>query len=165
MSAWSDAFSEVKSVVEPDRDPQLDYGDGVTANPVKELDAAILSSVRGVTWSASATLVYGQTVFPSSRNGHRYRVTAGGQLAATEPSWPTAQESSVTSGAVTLVEDGMDFDSIYDLRAAKYRALDKKVMKAANDNQYLNDARGQASSFLYLNLVRERDKYKDFGVA
>ena len=165
MPAWSEAFAEVSAAVVPDENPVLTKGDGEEPDPAMELDAAILGAVRGVLWSASATFTYGQIVFPTARNGHRYKVVTAGTGDATEPTWPTGIGGQVSSGTVIFEEAGGDYSNIYNLRKAKYDALDRKVKKAMNENQYLQDSRGQASSYLYLNLVRERDKYVSIGIA
>jgi hypothetical protein len=165
VSAWSDAFAELVRLAQPDSEPVLTKGGGTTADATKELDAILLANARGITWASGATVVYGDTILPLTRMGRRFRVTTGGVLGSTEPAWGDYEGSVVTSGTVVMAEDGSDFGNLYDVRGAAYRALDLKVQKAVNKDQYLQDARGQASSFLYLNLVRERDKYKSVGVA
>lgn len=163
--AWSDAFNEVVRVVQPDLDPALTKGDGTTPDDTKELDQIILNSARGVMWASGLAVNYGDTIFPASRMGHVFIVTVKGNLGATEPTWPTSDGATVTSGSVTMVESGPDYRSIYDLRKAKYDALDLKVQKAASKNQAISDGRGQATSYLYLNLVRQRDKWVAIGVS
>jgi hypothetical protein len=165
LSDFSDAFSEVKRVVQPDLDPRLSYGDGQVPDPDSDLDAIILASVKAALWESGASVKYGDVIVPTAGNGRRYRVTVAGVLGSTEPTWPTSDYGSVTSGEVTLVEDGYFVGSVYDVRKAIYAALDLKVQRSVNKDQYLQDSRGQASSFLYLNLVRERDKYKPVGIA
>lgn len=162
MSAWSDAFAELVRKVEPDRAPALTKGDGASPDPTKELDAVLLASVRGSTWIANTAYVYDQVVFPTVRNGHKYRVLTPGTSGATQPTWP--DWGYVTDGTVELYEDGADFPNIYDVRRAAYEALDRKVKRKMTDNTYLQDGRATASSYDYLNLVRERDKYLSIGV-
>lgn len=165
MSDFSTAFAEVKRAVQPDETPKLTYGDGQTPNEEMELDQIILANVRAKVWASGLQVGYGDIIVPTVGNGQKYRVATPGTLGATEPtSWP-GEFGSVTSGDVTLVEDGAFTGNTYDIRRAKYEALDLKVKRSASENQYLNDARGQASSFQYLNWARERDKYKAVGVA
>jgi hypothetical protein len=166
VSDFAEAFAEVKRAVQPDVDPKLSYGSGETPDADSELDAIILASARAKVWETGLEVKYGERVVPTVGNGRWYRVTKAGALGDTEPtSWPEYDYGSVESGTVMLQEDGRFVGSLYDVRAAKYAAWDVRVARASNDNQYLNDARGQASSFTYLNCVRERDKYKPVGIA
>jgi hypothetical protein len=165
VSQWSDAFTEVFDAVQPTVEPVLTYGGGVTADATKELDRIILASARGTPWSASLVVTYGQIVFPSVRMGRRFKVVQAGTMAATEPTWPEYDYGFVSSGTAELVEDGPDYANVYDIRRAIYKALDAKVQKSVNQNQYIQDSRAQASSYLYLNLVRERDRYASVGIA
>lgn len=119
MSDFSEAFAEVKRVVQPDVDPVLTYGDGTTPDPTKELDSIILASARAMVWQASLAVKYGDIVVPTVGNGRRYRVVTAGTLGSTEPSsWPDYDYGSVESGTATLEEDGRFVGSIYDVRAA-----------------------------------------------
>jgi hypothetical protein len=165
LSAWSDAFSEVFDAVQPADNPTLTYGDGITPDPTKELDKSIINTARGKLWASGLAVNYGDTIFPTVRMGHAFKVIVGGSLGTTEPTWLTSDGATVTSGSVTLAESGTDSSSIYDTRAAKYDALNKKVMKSVPKNQTISDGRGQANSYLYLNLVRERDKHIAVGVS
>lgn len=165
MSQFSDAFTEVFNATRPDKDPTLSYGGGSTPDATKEFDKILLLYVRGVTWAASTAFTYGQTVFPTTRMGRRFRVIQAGTSGTSEPSWSDYDYARVSSGTVEMIEDGTDFDSIYDVRSAKYAVLDAKVKQAMNENQYISDSRGQASSYLYLNLMRERDRYSSVGIA
>lgn len=162
MSAWSDAFAELVRLVQPDLDPALTKGLGATADLTKELDTILQASVRGTTWVTNTAFVYDQVVFPTVRNGHKYRVITAGTSGATQPTWP--EWGYVTDGTVELYEDGADYGNIYDVRRAAFAALDLKVKKKMTENTYLQDARAQASSYDYLNLVRERDKYLSVSV-
>ena len=164
MSVFSDAFSELSDACQPDSDPVLTKGGGEAPDPAKELDR-ILERNKTAGWAEGVEVQYGERRIPTSPNGHVYRAVQGGTTGTAEPSWGTADYSRVVDGGVVWEEDGAFSGSPYNLRRAKYEALDLKVKKAMNENQYLNDARGQASSYLYLNLVRERDKYRSVGVA
>jgi len=57
-------------------------------------------------WQASTAYTVGQTISPSSANGHIYQCTAAGTSGATPPStWPT-DGSDVTDGGVTWQDMG-----------------------------------------------------------
>lgn len=164
MSDYSDAFSALKDAVQPDVDPVLTYGDGETPDTEKDLDR-ILERHKTAAWGAEAVVRYGERRVPVTGNGHVYRAAQGGTTAATEPSWPTSDYSQASDGTVVWEEAGAFSGSVYAVRAAIYEALNLKLTKAANDVQFLNDARAQASSYLFLNLQRLRDRYRPVGVA
>jgi hypothetical protein len=58
-------------------------------------------------WSVT-TLVAGDYVIPTVPNGYRYKVTVGGLTVGPEPTWPTSGTTPITSGAATLVLDGIE---------------------------------------------------------
>lgn len=101
----------------------------LTTTPTSgEVDVILDRNKRGSRWSAIA-YVYGDVVFPTVRNGHRYMVTLAG-TAVTEPTWPTDSGSSITSGA-EFEEIGSDFASVYDLRSALRECWETKAAKAS----------------------------------
>lgn len=169
MSDYSDAFKEVFDAVQPDSDPVISYGDGETPDVEKELDR-IIERCKTATWEASTeeepvTVRYGEKRLPTSGNGHIYKAVQGGVTGSTEPAWGLTNYSQVTDGTIIWEEAGYFVGSVYDTDSAKYAALDVKVQKAVSKDQYLQDGRGTASTFLYLNCQRERDKYKPVGIA
>lgn len=93
-----------------------------------EVDVILDRNKRGARWSATA-YVYGDAVFPTVRNGHRYMVTTAGTT-VTEPPWPTGTGSTITSGA-EFEEIGVDFASVYDLRGALRECWEAKAAKAS----------------------------------
>lgn len=166
MSDFSEAFAEVVGFTSPDDEPRLSKGDGVTPQPELDIDDCILASARGTVWTASATVTHGAYVLPTVRNGRVYRVVIGGALGTVEPTaWPTYDYGQVTSGTATLEDAGYFAGNLYDLRAAKYAALGRKLAKAVNDNQWLGGGREQASTYLFLNLQRLRETVRPVGVA
>lgn len=60
------------------------------------------------TWVASHAYGVGAYVKPTTRNGHVYRVTVAGTSGASQPSWPTTNDATVTNGGVTFQESGAD---------------------------------------------------------
>jgi len=60
----------------------------------------------GAPWLASTTYLVGEYVQPTvtGGNGHLYRCTVDGTTLATEPSWPLAENATVTDGGVTWQE-------------------------------------------------------------
>lgn len=167
LTDFTAALLNLRMLVQADDAPALTYGDGSAPDITRDLDAILENTKRAATFETSTFYFAGQVVMPTTRNGYRYRVVLPGTSGGTEPTWPTTEQGRVGSGAnnLTFEEAGAEYSSIYDLRAAAYAALDLKCMKAANDNQYLSDSRGQASSFLFLNLMRQRDRYQPMGIA
>jgi hypothetical protein len=151
------ALAELTLQVQPDLDPALSPS---------ELDQILDGAKRGVVWEASLAVRHGQLVFPTVSMGRRFKVTKAGVLSGSEPTWTDYDYdyATLTDGTATLLEDGVDFEGVYDVRRAAYEGWNLKVAKAASRNQGVSEGRGQASGFLYLNCVRERDKYVNVGV-
>lgn len=159
MSDFSEAFAEVKRVVQPDVDPTLTYGDGTTPDPEMELDSIILASLRATAWASGAAVKYGDVIVPTVGNGRKYRVTTAGALGLTEPSsWPDYDYGSVASGTATLEEDGRFVGSVYDVRAAVRGAFELKLSKAA-------EYTGADESRMVERLERMAARYAPVGIA
>jgi len=80
----------------------------------------------------STAYAYGDVVQLLTRNGHRYRCIEGGTRDSTEPTFPTSLGGRITDGTVLWVEDGCDYENIYDTRAAICEAWVKKAEMASN---------------------------------
>ena len=57
----------------------------------------------------SAVVTSGDTVIPTTPNGHMYRCTTGGTCGSGEPSWPTTSGGTVTDGTAVWTEMTPDF--------------------------------------------------------
>lgn len=64
------------------------------------------------TWAASVSYSKGEIKIPTSRNGHRYRVTEGGTSGSAEPTWPTTEGTTVTDNGVTWEEYGGEHSNL-----------------------------------------------------
>lgn len=146
---------EVERLAQTSLEPSLDASEVEQA-----LDAARVAKV----WEAGKAYSYGDKVVPASPRGRYYRCVESGTSGSVEPSFPGYDGGRVTDGGCTWEEAGY-LSKLYDVRRAVYEALETKLAKAANENQFLNDSRGQASSYLFLNLQRLRDRYRPVGVA
>lgn len=101
----------------------------LTTTPTSgEVDVILDRNKRGSRWAATS-YVYGDIVFPTVRNGHRYMVTLAGTTVS-EPTWPTGSGSKITSGA-EFEEIGSDYASVYDLRGALRECWEAKAAKAS----------------------------------
>lgn len=159
MSDFSEAFAEVKRAVQPDVEPVLTYGDGVTPDPESEVDAIILASTRAAVWSADLEVKYGDVVVPTVGNGRKYKVTVAGTLGSTEPSsWPGYDYGSVESGTVTMVEDGYFRGGVYDVRMATYKCF---LLKRAKANEYTGAEEQRIAESLDKGIAR----YRPVGIA
>ena len=104
-----------------------------------EVDVILDRNIRAATRANATAYTVGQLMMPSTRNGHRYRCTVGGTSAAADPflgsTWPTEQGARITEGtsspALTWIEDGPEFSSIYDVRQAAYEGWILRAHKAA----------------------------------
>lgn len=59
-------------------------------------------------WTESEAVVLNVVRYPTTPNGHLYKVTTAGTTGSAEPSWPTGAGSTVTDGSVTWTEVGTD---------------------------------------------------------
>ncbi len=59
-------------------------------------------------WQASELLVLNQIRYPTTPNGHWYKVTTAGTTGSSEPSWNTGSGSTTSDGTVTFTEIGTD---------------------------------------------------------
>lgn len=115
------ALAELKRLAQPDTQPKL-------TDP--ELDAILDTVLRATVWASATVYTWGDSVIPTTRNGHRFKATTGGTSGTTEPVWPTRNMSSLDDGTVTWQEAGADFKNLYDIRAAAHKAWLMKVAKA-----------------------------------
>jgi hypothetical protein len=115
-----DALTDLARLVQIDVEPTIE---------ASELDEILDKYKRASRWVTATTLVYGDVIMPTAKNGHRYMVTEAGTT-TTEPAWPTVEGDSVTAGA-TFQEIGGDYDNIYDVRGAAKEVWEIKRAKAA----------------------------------
>lgn len=59
------------------------------------------------TWVATTAVVLGELKKPTSANDHYYRCTTAGSTGASQPTWPTDTEATVTDGTVVWEEAGL----------------------------------------------------------
>lgn len=127
----------------------------LTTTPTSgEVDVILDRNKRGSRWSATA-YVYGDVVFPTVRNGHRYMVTLAG-TAVTEPTWPTEPGSTITSGA-EFEEIGSDFASVYDLRSALRECWEAKAAKAS---EFISTQDSGSEQMIFDHCQRQVERYQ-----
>lgn len=115
-------LEKLELTAQPDVEPTLSIGD---------LDAILDRNQRASRWVTVTAYSIGDVILPTVRNGHQYLVTESGTSGATEPTWLTADGSSVTDGTVELEESGTDYASVYDLRGAIRECWELKAAKAS----------------------------------
>lgn len=166
---YAAAFKELVRLVQPDTDPVLTKGGGVTPDATKELDSVLVAAKVASTFAASTAYAYGAVVLPSTRNGRRYRVTQGGTSGATEPTWPTDAYGTVTSGsgspALTFEEDGPAPSNIYDVRRAAYEAWNLKAAKASDRVSLTSDGQSVSEHQTPQFCLSKAQRYAPLGVA
>lgn len=121
MSERDDAIAEVKANCEATSNPTL-------TDP--EIGVLVDNQLIAKTWAANTPFKYGDYIYPTVRNGLKYRVTRPGTTGADEPSWPNA-DTTLISGTVTLEFAGNELPSTYDIRAATIAGWRKKAGRAA----------------------------------
>lgn len=115
------AFEELVRLVRPSAPPTL------TATDLEEV---LDRNQRAQRWATSLNLTVNRVIMPTVRNGHVYRVIEGGTTGATEPVWPTGDDDTVVDGTATLVEAGVDFANVYNVRSAAEECWALKERKA-----------------------------------
>lgn len=160
----SAALALLKKKVASDVDPVLDE--------TNDLLPILLQSKRAdrygvrpddyTEWKASTVLALNAYAVPTTRNGHFYRVSAvtgDAKTGAIEPTWPTS--GTIVDNHVTFQEAGAtSWTPSWELDAACAEAVRMKLAAAANKDQYIMDGRGQASTFLFLNLQRMLEHFE-----
>lgn len=137
-----------------------------------EQTALLTAAKRASTWLNNTAYVVGDVVLPTVRNGHRYRCIQAGTsaaLLANEPEWPTRIGRWITDGVsdpiLTWVEDGPEYASIYDVRAAVHAGWMLKAAKVS----HLYETRQTASTFseqqVYEHCLQMAAKYAPAQVA
>lgn len=105
----------------------------IVADTDAELGAILDQARRATLWTAATAYAVGAVILPTARNGRRYRCVQAGTSGATEPEW-SLQIAALTSdgtGLLVWVEDGPDWENVYDHRLAIHLAWRLKVAKAA----------------------------------
>lgn len=90
-------------------------------------------------WEPLTIYVVGDTVVPTSRTGHVYKVTDPGTSGAVEPTWPTGTGQTVTLDGVTYAESNIDttyWAPTYDLNSAASLGWRKKAGKVSNRHTF-----------------------------
>ena len=140
---------------------------------------------RAYTWKASTSYPMGSVVMPTTRNGRRYKLISfdgsGTSSGTTEPSWPapnaasanwpvwgTAQPSPivgwwrnavVTDGNITWMEDGEDYDSLWDLGRAAFDGWMMKAGRAICAVDLQTGQMRQAQSQIYDHCISMANRY------
>lgn len=132
-----------------------------------EVDKILDRNRRGRTWLVNTAYIAGDVVLPPIRNGHRYRVTVPGTSAAVDPGvsfWPTASGATFSEGlsspALTWVEDGLQYENIYDVRRATYEGWRLKAQKATQ----LMTSGGSNFQQVYEHCIAMADRFRGVSV-
>lgn len=123
---------------------------------VDDMTSLLEGAKRAVLWEAATSYEIGTIVMPTVRNGRRYRLIAydgsGTSSGTTEPTWPAPVSTSdslpiwattqsnpvvgwwrnaiVSDGDITWVEDGTDYDSLWDIQSAAFQGWLLKAGRA-----------------------------------
>lgn len=143
-----DAIAEAELYAVPDCTPVI------TADFYAIVDRHKRASIHAV----ATAYVYGDVVQLATRNGHRYRCVEGGTSAATEPTFPTWDSSSIVDGTVTWIEAGPDYSNVYDVRAICHDAWMTKAAKSSHlVTTSVGNSRVEASNLAEQCKARARD--------
>jgi hypothetical protein len=143
---FAEVFQRAVREAQPDADPVLTKGDGVTPNAGMDVDSAILSARRTVTWASGASLRYGQIVRPATPNGLEYQVVTPGVAGATEPDWNagrggwgSSSGGRIYDNTAVLEQYGADSGE-FDVNLAMGRVLQLKADRLGDRMDYSADA-------------------------
>ena len=162
ITSVTDALIELKTLCSPSTDPVLDDTD---------LTPILARCVRATIWTASTSYTFGAVIIPTAakRNGHRYRLVAFDGVdvksGATEPAWRMFDQSRVNDGNITWREDGIDYDSLWDIQYAAYLAWDLKCQRASEKYSVSSGGQNFQRGTQYDNLVRQRDRFRPIRIA
>ena len=133
-----------------------------------ELQGILYRNKRAVVRANSTAYSVNQIMMPSPRNGHRYRCVVPGTSASVDPYsgyvWPVNQGTRISEGTttptLTWVEDGPQYDNIYDVRHAAYEAWMLRANKAA---QFIRA--GELSlDQMYQHALAQADRYGSIAI-
>ncbi len=177
QTALKQAASDALNILCPfDSDPPLNSDD---------VNSLLNNAVRAVVWTAVTTYVFGVTVMPMVRNGRRYRLIAfdgsGVKSGATEPTWPAPTSLStsfpvwgqvqpnpvtgwwrnaiVADGNITWQEDGVDYDSLWDVQRAAFNGWMLKAGRAVCAIDIKTGQKGLAQSQIYEHCISQAQRY------
>lgn len=160
---WTEALTRLQRMVAYDVEPTLSSAEVLDLlKDAQRADEDGNSFDSAPMWKAAYAYVVGDLVTPTTRNGHLYRVTAtDGSSGTTEPVWPTTDDATVTADGVTYQEYGAtSWAPTWDLNYAAMNGWEWKANKATNTNQFIQDSRGTASDYTYLNCRRQAEEYR-----
>lgn len=173
IAAATDMF---RVLCPPDADPVLDES---------AIIALMAGAARATLWAASTLYAIDAVVMPVTRNGRRYRLVSydgtGTSSGTTEPSWPAPTPSGsnypvwgevqpspitgwwrnaiVTDNDVTWMEDGADYDSLWDINRAVFNGWMLKAGRAICAVDLQGGNMKQSQSQIYDHCVRMSQIY------
>lgn len=117
-------LEQLKSMVAATVDPVL------SNDEIDTLLAKFAYATTFATWAATTAYAVGDTVIPSPRNGHYYKVTVAGTSGAAQPTFPTTHLGTVVDATVTWAE--VTTTPAYNLNRAAAEGWRWKAAKVAN---------------------------------
>lgn len=154
-----------------------------TADPVlsgDELDDLIDGALRAGVWTATHLYNAGDFIYPTVRNGRRYKAVRGGTSAGVEPNWNSAYSAPLASygmrlnpgltiadgTAVIWQDDGEDYGAQpYDVRLAVYRGWLLKAAKASECVNFSADGVRVDASEKQKQCMAMADRFRPIGIA
>lgn len=165
-----------------------------TADPVlTTTDTTLLldGALRAVIWTTITTFDMGAVVMPTVRNGRRYRLIAfdgtGVKSGVTEPTWPAPlgtannfpvwgnvqptpivgwwRNAIVTDGHITWMEDGADYDSLWDIGLAAFNGWMMKASRAVCAIDIQTGKMSMTQSQIYDHCLSQAQRYAPVYVA
>ena len=183
ITTESQALAALEILCPSGSDPVLDVD--------KDMTALLAGAVRAVIWTPSTSYSLGTVVMPTVRNGRRYRLVrfdgSGTSSGTTEPSWPAPVNTSdnfpiwgqvqpnpivgwwrnaiVMDGNLTWMEDGDDYDSLWDIGRAAFNGWMLKAGRAVCAIDMSTGNKSLTQSQIYDHCISQAQRYAPVYVA
>lgn len=117
----------------------------------EEMNSILEACLQAKPWEDATDYEVNDIVIPTKRNRHAYRCIQQGESAATEPTWPLVQSSTVTDGTgdTEIIWQEIGPDTNYMFKGNLYqwdRALNQIFLLKAERSLHLHDTRRSQSS-------------------
>jgi hypothetical protein len=165
MLTRAQAKARLSRLVQADKCPELDTSIG------GDLDTLLDDAAVATVWASGTTYELGAVVIPTSgnRNGLKYRLVrfdgVGVASGATEPSWSTGRDATISDGNLTWQEYGDAPTELWDLKKAARAGWELKASLVVPNVDYGDQNFKLSDSQMYEHCIKQSNLYRTVGVA
>lgn len=156
MAAIDDALIELKRKVQDMSDPVLS---------APELDSLLKAALRAKPYTTTTAFGYGDYVYPTARNGHRYKCVQSGTTGILEPVWPLQDFGTMIDGSCRWEEAGADYSNSYDVRQAVREGWLLKAAKASERTNFSTPGGRFDAEQVYKHCIEMAARYAPLTIA